>query len=193
MVDFHIRGVKIVRFTLFTVVTIVFILGYAATGCGKGTATSTSPTKTSAIPPKTSTATQVAGTTSTTQSLTKTPLSTTTKTTTTTLTTQKTVSTDPFIRLDESLDDRDIFFQKTWMAAEAIGAKEGYKYATRSGTFELYLYDKESDAYKAAVKNNGISVGNTLFPAYIKDGFALYFYDNAKEELRTTIKEIVIP
>lgn len=79
------------------------------------------------------------------------------------------------------------------MAAEAIGAKEGYKYATRSGTFELYLYDTASVDYKEAVKNNAMSVAGTLFPAIIKDGFALYFYDNAKEELRNQVKGILFP
>jgi len=95
--------------------------------------------------------------------------------------------------LDDRLDELNVYFQKTWMAAEAVGAKEGYKYATRSGTFELYLYDKGSDAYKAAVKNNAMALGDTLFPAIIKEGFALYFYPNAKAELKTQIQGILFP
>jgi hypothetical protein len=105
----------------------------------------------------------------------------------------KTVSTDPFTRLEDTLDDMDVYFHKNWLAAEMIGAKEGYKYATYSGTFELYLFDPVSDAYQAAIKNNAISLSGTLYPASIKNGFAIYFYDNATADLRTKIEGILFP
>jgi hypothetical protein len=168
------------------IIIVVFLIGLTAAGCGKAPETSTAPT----------TKTAVATSSTTTQTTTSTSTKTTVITPTviaTTSTPTKTISADPFTRLDDTLDDMDIYFQKTWMAAEAIGAKEGYKYATYSGTFELYLYDIGSDAYKTAVNNNAMSLGDTLFPAIIKDGFALYFYDNAKEELRTKIKGILFP
>ena len=76
------------------------------------------------------------------------------------------------------------------MYAEAIGAKEGYKYSTSSGTYELYLYDMGSEAYKAAVKNNALNLSGTLFPATVRDGFGLYFYDNVTETIRNQIKEL---
>ena len=87
----------------------------------------------------------------------------------------------------------DVCFQKNWLAAEMIGAKEGYKYTTYSGSFELYLFDTASDAYQAAIKNKAITLSDTLFPAFIKDGFAIYFYDNATADLRTKIKGILFP
>jgi hypothetical protein len=166
----------------------VLLVGLMAAGCGKTTASSTTMVK-STINTST-TKTTASSTVSTTKSST-TKTTTTTKTSSTT--TSKTVSNDPFTRLDDKLDELGVYFQKNWMAAEAVGAKEGYKYATYSGTFELYLYDQGSDAYKAAVKNNAMSLGDTLFPAIIKGGFALYFYPNATEELRTKIQGILFP
>jgi len=163
----------------------IFLVGLMLAGCGKAPADSTTTAKTT-----TAAKTATSSTTSTTKSST-TKASTTTKTSSTATT--KTVSNDPFTRLDDRLDELDVYFQKTWMAAEAIGAREGYKYATYSGTFELYLYDQGTDAYKAAVKNNAMALGDTLFPAIIKDGFALYFYPNAKEELKTQIQGILFP
>jgi hypothetical protein len=173
------------------VLVMAVILISLAMSCGKspdasGT-TKTTKTTSAATTKTTASSTSAASKTS---STTKT---TTTKTTTTKTTTTKTVSADPFTRLDDQLEELDVYFQKTWMAAEAIGAKEGYKYATYSGTFELYLYDTGSDAYKAAVKNNAIDLGGTLFPAIIKNGFALYFYPNAKAELKTQIQGILFP
>jgi hypothetical protein len=105
----------------------------------------------------------------------------------------KTVSTDPFTRLEDTLDEMDVYFQKNWLAAEMIGAKEGYKYDTYSGTFELYLFDTASDAYQTAIKNNAISLSGTLYPASIKNGFAIYYYDNATADLRTKIEGILFP
>lgn len=193
MVYFQNFGMKQVLWRVSVIIIVVCLIGLAVAGCGKAPATSTTTTTTTAA------ATSSAITKTTTSASTKTTVSTPKATTTTSITTTKThtptptktVSNDPFTRLDDNLDDMDIYFQKTWMAAEAIGAKEGYKYATYSGTFELYLYDIGSDAYQTAIKNNAMSLGDTLFPAIIKDGFALFFYDNAKEELRTKIKGIL--
>jgi hypothetical protein len=53
------------------------------------------------------------------------------------------------------------------------------------------LYDKESEAHKLAVTNNAMALCGTLFPTVIKDGFALYFYGKAKEELKTQIQVIL--
>jgi len=184
MVDFRTFRMKQVFLSICMIVTAVFMFGYTAAGCNKGPATSITPTETAVAKSAVTTQSEM-------KPAAKTSVSKIQETTTATMTAKETVSDDPFIRLDDTLDDMNIYFQKTWMAAEAIGSKEGYKYATRNGTFELYLYDVESDAYKAAIKNNAIALGDTLFPAFIKDGFALYFYDNATEELRTKIKVIL--
>jgi hypothetical protein len=177
---------KLVLWRMGAVLIIMILLGLMTAGCGQ---TDTSGTTNKTTKPASTTTTKTSASSTSTVSKT----TSTTKTTTTKTTTTKTVSTDPFIRLDDRLDELDVFFQKTWMAAEAIGAKEGYKYATYSGTFELYLYDTGSDAYKAAVKNNAIDLGGTLFPAIVKNGFALYFYPNAKAELKTQIQGILFP
>ena len=184
MVDFHMFRNKQVLWSICVIVTAVFIIGCTAAGCSKGPATSITSTKTTV-------ATSVTTTKSETQPTTKTSVSTTQVTTTTT--TGKTVSNDPFTRMEDTLDDMDVYFQKNWTAAEMIGAKEGYKYATYSGTFELYLFDTASDAYQAAIKNNAITLSGTLYPAFIKNGFAIYFYDNATADLRTKIKGILFP
>ena len=73
------------------------------------------------------------------------------------------------------------------MYAEAVGAKEGYKYPTTKGTFELYLYDTGSEAYKKALRDNAMDLSGTLFPATVKNGFALYFYPNVPENVRNDI------
>jgi hypothetical protein len=44
----------------------------------------------------------------------------------------------PFAKMDGVLGNLGVRYEKKWMFAEAIGAKEGYKYETTSGTFELY-------------------------------------------------------
>jgi hypothetical protein len=191
MVYFQKFGMNKVVWLVSVIIIVVFLIGLTASGCGKAPVTSTATTtKTAAVTSSTTTKTTTSSSTKTSVS-TPTVITTTSTTTTKTSTPTKTISNDPFTRLDDTLEDMDVYFQKTWMAAESIGAKEGYKYATYSGTFELYLYDIGSDAYKTAVKNNAMSLGDTLFPAIIKDGFALYFYDNAKEELRTKIKGIL--
>ena len=182
MVKFDLFGMKRVLLSICMIITTLFIFSFTTTGCSNKSATSTTPTKTTI-------ATSTATTKSETQASDKTSLSPTQVPITTTV--KKTVSDNPFTRMEDTLDDQDVYFQKTWLAAELIGAKEGYKYATYSGTFELYLFDKASDAYQAATKNNAISLTGTLYPAFVKDGFAIYFYDNAKEELRTKIKGIL--
>jgi hypothetical protein len=171
------------------VVMAVLLIGLVVAGCGNKSDVSTTTGKTT-ITNTSTTKTAVSSTASTTKSTTTTTTAT-AKTTSTT--TSRTVSTDPFTRLEEGMDEQGILYAKNWMSAESIGAKEGYKYETNKGTFELYLYDQGTDAYKAAVKNKGFSVGDTVFPAIIKDGLALYFYPNAKDELKTKVQGLLFP
>jgi hypothetical protein len=181
-------GMKRVLWRAGGAVILVLLVGLMSAGCGEAAATSTTTAKTTTATSVTSTKTASSPTTTTTTSSTA---KTTTTSKTISMTSTKTVSTDLFIRLDDRLEELGVYFQKKWMAAEAVGAKEGYKYATYSGTFELYLYDQGSEAYKTAVKNNAMALGDTLFPAIIKNGFALYFYPNAKEELKAQIQGIL--
>jgi hypothetical protein len=103
--------------------------------------------------------------------------------------TEENTSDDPSAKMDNVLKGLGINFEKKWMYAEAIGAKVGFKYSTSSGTFELYLYDIESEAYKAAVKNSALDLGGTLFPATIKAGYALYYYGNVSKNIRDEIEK----
>jgi hypothetical protein len=91
--------------------------------------------------------------------------------------------------MDKVLKDLGINYEKKWMYAEAVGAKEGFKYSTTSGTYEMYLYDTGSAAYSAAVKNKAMDLSGTLFPATIRDGYALYFYPNVTEKVKSQIIE----
>ena len=91
--------------------------------------------------------------------------------------------------MDNVLKSLDIYYEKKWMYAEAIGAKEGYKYSTTKGTYELYLFDTGSAAYKEAVKNNALNLSGTLFPATVRNGYALYFYPNVTENVKNQITE----
>jgi hypothetical protein len=182
MNKFYFLKTRRLLLSVCTIVPVVIMISFAAAGCDKKLSTSTTSTKTTIVAGTTTKKSETPTTTKTSTPPTQEPITTTVK---------KTVSDDPFIRLDDTLDDTNIRFQKTWMSAESIGAKEGYKYETSKGTFELYLYDKGSEAYQTAVKDNAFSVSGTLFPALIQDGFALYFYGNATEELKTKIKGIL--
>jgi hypothetical protein len=181
------RSSRMRRLSLTTVFLAISILSFsiASTGCGKNTETAkiTKTTLKSMI--------------STTAASTKTAVPSSAaaaKTATATLkATSSPASSNPFDILDDKLDKAGIYFQKTWMAAQMIGAAEGYKYATHNGTFELYSFDTNSEDYKTAVKNNAINLGGTLYAAVVKNGFAIYFYDNATAELRNTIKGMVFP
>jgi hypothetical protein len=181
-------------------IMIIAVVAFSVIGCG-GTAdipATTAGTTTGAATTRTGTTSANATKTSTTIKETKTTTAktTTTKTTTTRATTTRTTTTttegsfdsSPFTKMEGILDDLGIvLYEKKWMYAEAIGAKEGYQYSTKSGTFELYLYDIGSEAYAKALKNKAMDVGGTLFPAIIDDGCALYFYNNVPETVKTKI------
>lgn len=184
-------------------IIIIAVVAFSGIGCGgtadtpattAGTTTSAATTKTgttSANATKTSTTIQETKTTTakTTTARTTTARTTTARTTTTTTTTtEESLDSSPFMKMEGILDDLGIvLYEKKWMYAEAIGAKEGYKYSTKSGTFELYLYDIGSEAYATALKNKAMDVGGTLFPAVVGDGCALYFYNDIPETVKAKI------
>ena len=199
----HGSKVKQQRWVAVSTAIIILAIGVMMTGCGKGPATLKSNTTTIASTSAAMTTTARVATTTSAITMTASTAATTSKASATT-TSKATAATSKqitptgkatteiafdilFIEFDKKLKDSGTYYQKTWMAAQGIGAKEGYKYDTRSGTFELYLFDTNSDAYKKAVKDNAITLGGTLYPALIKNGLALYFYDNATADLRSQI------
>jgi len=191
-------------------IMIIAVVAFSVIGCGgtadvpattAGTTTGAATTRTgttSANATKTSTTIKETKTTTakTTTAKTTTAKTTTTKTTTTRATTTRTTTTttegsfdsSPFTKMEGILDDLGIvLYEKKWMYAEAIGAKEGYQYSTKSGTFELYLYDIGSEAYAKALKNKSHGCGWNSIPAIIDDGCALYFYNNVPETVKAKI------
>lgn len=70
-----------------------------------------------------------------------------------------TTQVDKFEQFEKALSDKGISFEIVDKAASLVGAKEGYGYVFDDETsVEIYLFDKNSDAYKAAVKSNKITV-----------------------------------
>lgn len=59
-------------------------------------------------------------------------------------------------------------------SASMIGAEEGYGYIIGECTMEVYKYDKNSDQYKKAVKEQKISMPSLdmTFSATVKNGYA---------------------
>lgn len=59
-------------------------------------------------------------------------------------------------------------------SASMVGAEEGYGYIIGECTMEVYKYDKNSEQYKKAVKDQKISIPSfdMTFNATVKDGYA---------------------
>ena len=71
----------------------------------------------------------------------------------------ETVQLDKFQQFENGLTDKQIEFEIVQKMGSMVGAKEGYGYKFNDETsVELYLFDKASDTYKEAIKNNKIYV-----------------------------------
>ena len=71
----------------------------------------------------------------------------------------ETVQLDKIQQFENGLTDKQIEFEIVQKMGSMVGAKEGYGYKFNDETsVELYLFDKASDAYKEAIKNNKIYV-----------------------------------
>ena len=69
------------------------------------------------------------------------------------------VQLDKFQQFENGLTDKQIGFEIVQKMGSMVGAKEGYGYKFNDETsVELYLFDKTSEAYKDAIKNNKIYV-----------------------------------
>ena len=82
-------------------------------------------------------------------------------------------------------------------SASMIGAEEGYGYIIGECTMEVYKYDKNSDQYKKAVKEQKISMPSfdMTFNATVKNGYAYNYNWNYDYLLKIVIlykKELVI-
>ena len=72
---------------------------------------------------------------------------------------EETMQLDKFKQFEKGLSDKQIEFEIVQKIGSMVGAKEGYGYIFNDETsVELYLFDKDSEAYKEAIKNNKIYV-----------------------------------
>lgn len=87
-----------------------------------------------------------------------------------------------FEKFEKILTDNGLTISETTdMAADLLGAKQGKKYKTDGGDFELYKFNTSSDAYKKAESDGVVTLeGFGDFNVTVKDGFALVANDNEK-------------
>lgn len=77
-----------------------------------------------------------------------------------------------FESLEKDLKTLDKELQVNQKSAEMIGAKKGYGYILKDCTLEVYEFDKSSDAYKEAEKNQKFNLEsmNMKVDATVKKG-----------------------
>ena len=82
---------------------------------------------------------------------------------------------DVFTTFSSALKDAGYTFEEVQMGASLIGAEDGIKYKLdNGGKIELYRFDPESDAYKAALDKGQITMdGIGSFPATVANGMAM--------------------
>lgn len=86
-----------------------------------------------------------------------------------------------FEQFESMLDENNIKYEKTTKAAAIVGAKEGYGYKISDNEkFELYLFDKNTDAYKKAVKDNKLIIEgfNMTLDVVFADDLCIYYTGN---------------
>lgn len=85
---------------------------------------------------------------------------------------------DVLSKFEDELKSRNIAYEKIETAAAMIGAEKGVKFLIGDGRVEVYVFDKSSEAYKTAEKNQKISLaGFGEFPALITGGVAMMVED----------------
>lgn len=73
--------------------------------------------------------------------------------------TNDSVKLSKFQQFEKGLTEKQIEYEVNDKMASMVGAKEGYGYVFSDETaVELYLFDKNSDAYKEAIKENKITL-----------------------------------
>jgi hypothetical protein len=79
-----------------------------------------------------------------------------------------------FAKFEDAITTKGYKFEKVLMAAELVGAEEGYKYKLDAGKVEIYIFDTNSEAFKKAAETNKLNLeGFGEFPALIKENFAV--------------------
>lgn len=88
-----------------------------------------------------------------------------------------------FNDLEKDLKSLDSDIQINKKEASLIGANEGYGYISKNCTIEVYKFDKTTDKYKEAEKNQEINLEsfNMKMKATVKNGYA-YYVNASKSE-----------
>lgn len=86
-----------------------------------------------------------------------------------------------FDNLKEDLTALDSNIEINDKSAGLVGATEGYGYMMEGCTIEVYKYDKTSDQYKKAEKEQKISMPafETTYNAVVKNGYAYMVIDGS--------------
>ena len=105
--------------------------------------------------------------------------------------TEAPVQVSKFQQFEQGLTDKGIKFEKNDKAAAMVGAKEGYGYAFGDETsVEIYLFDKATDSYKEASKNNKLTLEGfgITFDVIFNDDVCIYF--NGEPQNKADIQTI---
>ena len=96
-----------------------------------------------------------------------------------------------FDKLEEGLKENNINFTRSTKNAAQIEAKEGYGYELTDdpnfASFEVYLFDTNSEAYKKIEETGTITInvsGGMEIPAEINNGLAIMFIGSPKDKAK---------
>ena len=82
--------------------------------------------------------------------------------------------------VQSKIEDLGIKCEKTEVAFDMVGAKDGFKLNYNENHIEIYQFDKNSEVYKEAEKNQKLTISsmNMSFDAKVKNGYAYIIDDN---------------
>lgn len=92
--------------------------------------------------------------------------------------------TSKFEQFESDLEKNNIAFEKVQTMATLVGGAESYRYVfADKSAVELYLFDKDADAYKTAIKTSTLIIEgmNLSFNVDFNDDIAIYYKDNPPE------------
>lgn len=89
-----------------------------------------------------------------------------------------------FEQFENALKDNNLEYEKVTMAAEFVGAEEGYKYKFSDGEkVEIYRLDENSDAFSYVKENNSIYLdGFGAIPVEVNKNFVMINTDTEENQ-----------
>lgn len=105
---------------------------------------------------------------------------------------QTTKSSYTFENLKSDLTGLDSGIQVNQKSATMVGAEEGYGYIMSSCSLEVYRFDKSSEQYKTAEKEQKLSMPsmNMSFNATVKNGYAYLVTDGTCDEALKYVEKL---